>query len=129
MYKPIIATTVGLVLSLNLGGGITQNKAVWFDSLNGFDAILREALTAQAGHVTITDSKEQADITLQLNDWAADEHATTLFREKLGRTDTKMLVGRDRKTGRILVYEPVTPRAEMNRVAAGEFLRKLAELP
>lgn len=126
MIKKLLMAPV-LLGVLVLPTSAVKHKSLWIERLGAYDAVVRDAVSAQGALLNVAETRDEADIVLILDERGAD-YTQILLREKLGRRDAKSLVAKDAKTGKVLVRENLTPARPPSLSAASRFAERIVNL-
>jgi hypothetical protein len=123
-----IPLAVFLLAAFSLPSLSVKHKTLWIENLGAYEPLMRDAVASQGALLHLSESREDADLVLILDERGAD-YAQILLREKFGRRDAKSLVAKDSKTGKVLVRQNLRPATAPSVDAVNRFASQIISLP
>lgn len=111
-----------------LPSAAVKHKTLWIERLGAYEPLMRDAIANQGVLLHLSESREDADLVLMLDERGAD-YAQILLREKFGRRDAKSLVAKDAKTGKVLVRQNLQPARAPSTHEVSRFAEQIIALP
>jgi hypothetical protein len=111
-----------------LPSGAVKHKTLWIERLGAYEPLMRDAIASQGMLLHLSESREEADLVLLLDERGAD-YSQILLREKIGRRDAKSLVAKDAKTGKVLVRQNLQSARAPSLHDVSRFAGQIIALP
>jgi hypothetical protein len=111
-----------------LPSAAVKHKTLWIERLGAYEPLMRDAIASQGVLLHLSDTREDADLVLMLDERGAD-YTQILLREKFGRRDAKSLVAKDTKTGKVVVRQNLRPSSAPSLTDVSRFADRIIALP
>ena len=121
MVLPLLAVS-------SLPSVAVKHKTLWIERLGAYEPLMRDAIASQGVLLHLSESREDADLVLMLDERGAD-YSQILLREKFGRRDAKSLIAKDAKTGKVVVRQNVRVAQGASIHDVNRFAEQIIALP